>query len=184
MIAWEMIDLHGILTLASSMPDAFAPEAFEAMAILTESKVPGAENYYRKVIQAWPLRLEKGMEYPHWLTVENDYCTPLTICLTEQESTLLRSILLTCARLRREEKLMELAGLAEASCQFPMMIAWLRKDALRCVKKELRRVCRLHHITLEAAPAEDSQARSDAYKKLKRRIARIRKQEEKNHDPA
>ena len=52
MIGWEMIDLHGILSLAASIPGAFIPEAFEAMAILTESKVPGAENYYRKVMQA------------------------------------------------------------------------------------------------------------------------------------
>lgn len=184
MIGWEMIDLHGILSLAASIPGAFVPEAFEAMAILTESKVPGAENYYRKVMQAWPLQLDKCMEYPRWLTVENDYCTPLSICLTEKESTLLRSILLTCARLRRENKLMELAGLAEATNQFPMMIAWLRKDALRYAQKELRRVCRLHQITLELAPPEDSKARSAAYQKLKRRIARIHKQEATKHDPS
>ena len=183
MIGWEMIDLHGILSLAASEPDAFAPEAFEALASLTMSKIAGVGNFYRKVMQAWPLQLAKHVEYPHWLTVENDYCTPLSICVTEKESALLRSILLTCARLRREDNLMALAGLAEATCQFPMMIAWLRKDALRCVQKELRRLCRLHQIMLETAPPEDSEAWSAAYKKIKRRIARIRKQEVTNHDP-
>lgn len=184
MTAWEMIDLYGILSLAASKPDAFAPEAFEMMAILTMSEVAGAENFYRKVMQAWPLQLDKHVEYPRWLTVENDYCTPLSICLTEKESALLRSILLTCARLRRENDLMALAGLAEAACQFPMMIAWLRKDALRCAQKELRRICRLHQIMLEPVPPEDSEAWSAAYKKIKRRIASIRKQEVTSHDPS
>lgn len=174
MIAWEMIDLHGILSLAASVPDAFAPEAFEMMAALTMSRAAGAENYYRKVMQAWPLKLEKGVEYPRWLTVENDYCTPLAICVTEKESVVLRAILLTCARLRREEQLMALAGLAEATCQFPMQIAWLRSDALRRVQKELRRICRLHQFTLDPAPPEDEQARSAAWKRLKRRLAGIR----------
>lgn len=174
MIAWEMIDLHGILSLASSIPEAFAAEAFEAMAILTESKVPGAENFYRKAMQAWPLQLDKHMEYPRWLTVNNDYCTPLAICVTEKESAMLRSILLTCAHFRREERLTELAGLAEAANQFPMMIAWQRSDALRRVQRELRRFCRLHRVELVPAPPEDSEARSAAYKKIKRRIARLR----------
>lgn len=174
MTAWEMIDLHGILTLASSLPEAFSAEAFEAMALLTAAKVPGAENFYRKVMQAWPLQLEKGQEYPHWLTADNEYCTPLSICVTEPESALMRSILLTAARFRRENKLMELAGLAEAAEQFPMMIAWQRSDALRHVQKELRRFCRLHRVELVPAPPEDSAAWSAAYKKIKQRIARMR----------
>lgn len=184
MIGWEMIDLHGILCLAASKPDAFLPEAFEMMAALTLSKVAGAENYYRKVMQAWPLQLDKHVEYPHWLMVENAYCTPLSICLTEKESMLLRSILLTAARLRRENKLMALAGLAEATNNFPMMIAWQRSDALKCVQKELRRFCRLHGVELIPAPPEDIEARSAAYQKLKRRIARIHRQEATKHDPS
>lgn len=175
MIAWEMIDLHGILSLAASVPEAFAPEAFEMMAALTMSRIAGAENFYRKVMQAWPLKLEKGVEYPRWLTVENDYCTPLAICVTEKESAVLRSILLTCARLRREDQLMALAGLAEAACQFPMQIAWQRSNALRRVQKELRRICRLHQFTLEPAPPENEQSRAAAWKQLKRHIAAIRR---------
>ncbi len=175
MTAWEMIDLHGILTLASHRPEAFAAEAFEAMAALTAAQTAGAENFYRKAMQAWPLQLDKRMEYPHWLCVENDYCTPLSICVTEREGLLLRAILLTCARFRREGNLMELAGLAEAASQFPMMIAWQRRDALRCVQKELRRFCNLHQAELVPAPPEDHEAWSAAYQKIRKRIARNQK---------
>lgn len=174
MTGWEMIDLYGILELVCLEPAAFAPEAFEAMAALTESKVPGAENFYRKAMQAWPLSLEYLTESPHWLEVDNEYCTPLSICVTEKESAVLRSILLTCAHFRREERLMELSGLAEAAVQFPQMIAWQRSDALRCVQKELRRFCRLYKVELVPAPPEDSEAWSAAYKKIKRRIAKLR----------
>lgn len=174
MTGWEMIDLYGILELVCLEPAAFAPEAFEGLAILTESKVPGAENFYRKVMQAWPLKLDKGKKYPHWLEVDNEYCTPLSICVTEKESAVLRSILLTCAHFRREERLMELSGLAEAAVQFPLMIAWQRSDALRRVQKELRRFCRLYEVELVPAPPEDSEAWSAAYKKIKRRIAGMR----------
>ncbi len=172
MTAWEMFDLHGILSLASLEPAAFAPEAFEALASLTESKIAGVENFYRMVMRAWPLQLERMPESPHWLEVDNEYCTPLSICLTESESNLLRSVLLTAAQLRREDKLMELSGLAESTEQFPLMIAWQRRDALRCVQKALRRFCRLHDVKLLPAPPEDSEAWSAAYKKIKRRIAR------------
>lgn len=172
MTGWEMIDLHGILSLVSWEPAAFAPEAFEALANLTESKIPGAGNFYRMVMRAWPLKLERMPESPHWLEVDNEYCTPLSICLTEKESVLMRSILLTCARLRREGKLMELSGLAEATEKFPLMIAWQRSDALKCVQKELRRFCRLHGVELTPAPPEDSEARAAAYRKIKRRAER------------
>ena len=175
MTAWEMIDLHGILSLAASEPQAFAPEAFEGLAHLTAPQFPGGANIYRLVMQAWPLQLDKGVEYPRWLTVDNDYCTPLGVCLTEPESALLRAILLTCARLRQEDKLMALAGLAEATEQFPLMLAWQRRDALRHVQKELRCYCKLHKVELVSSPPEDEAAWSVTYRKIKQRAARNKK---------
>lgn len=53
MIAWEMIDLHGILSLAASKPEAFLPEAFETLSSLTMSRLAGAKNFYRKAMQAY-----------------------------------------------------------------------------------------------------------------------------------
>lgn len=184
MTGWEMIDLHGILCLVAAYPEAFAPQAFEALAALTASRIAGAENLYRRTMQAWPLQLPPETEYPHWLTVENAYCTPLCICVTEQESALLRSILLTAARLRREERLPELTALAEATNHFPMMIAWQRGDALRCVKKELRGFCRLQGVALVQAAPENEAERSAVWRRIKRRAANQRKQEEQSHDPS
>ena len=184
MTGWEMIDLHGILCLAAAYPEAFAPQAFEAMAARTAARTAGVENFYRRAMQAWPLQLPPKTEYPHWLTVENDYCTSLSICVTEKESALLRSILLTAARLRREERLPELTALAEATNQFPMMIAWKRGDALRCVQKELRGFCRLQGVEMVQAPPENEAESSAVWRKVKRRAANQRKQEEQSHDPS
>ena len=146
MLTESLGDLKKVFCMLRLDPACFDPRALTAIAPLCK---PGKDSAgeIRRALRRWTLTPQKLPYRPRWIQ-EDSAADQGRACGTAEECALLRSILHTAAKLRREERLSELSNLADAAHNLPEAMLVGDEGWLCRIRQELEEFCRDHSVTL------------------------------------
>lgn len=158
-------DLFGILLTLRANAAAFPPESLQALSDLCAPEAAlTEENVFRWVLRAWPPRISTATLT--FVRANNIYPANARVCGLPEEKAMLQDIFHTAALLCREERLEELAALADAVYSFPDQIAREKKTPVRALNRSLAQLEKQHGLRLTQAPAapwQETLRRAEAF---------------------